>query len=75
MGGGGGCSWFHKVTFTEVMEFLTFDLVHNDVVVLGATVMRQCKGIAIGGTTSAQVASAYCAVRKNLFYSHVQPWD
>ena len=74
IGGGRYCEWVHKINFGQVLQFPTFDLLHNNIFMLSSTVMRQRRGIAMGGTTSAQVASVYCATREHHFYSHVQPW-
>ena len=40
---------FHAVPFLEVLGFVKFDLFGNDVFVFGNTVMRQLRGVAIGG--------------------------
>ena len=39
---------------------------------IGNRVYRQVRGIAIGGTCSAQLASMYCIMREHTFYS--RPW-
>ena len=60
VGGGGDTEWFHRIPFSEVLKFVRFDTHCNDIFVVGGTVMRQVRGLAIGGTCSAPLANAYC---------------
>ena len=39
-----------------MLNFVTFDTMHNDVFTVGGRVLRQKRGVAIGGTCSAQMA-------------------
>ena len=48
------CQWAH------MSEYLHFDLFENDLSLLGTTVFRQRRGVAIRGVLSAQCASSYC---------------
>ena len=73
LGGGGDPKLFHKMTFAGVIQFVKFDLEANDIFLLGPTLMRQLRGVAIGGTCSAPLARAYCAQREHLFYQCVAP--
>ena len=43
--------------WTDFSNYLKFDLFFNDIFVLGGQVMRQKRGVAIGGMCSAQCAS------------------
>ena len=51
---------------------MTYEVRYNDLFVLGTRVLRQKKGLAIGGMISAQRASLYCMYKEHMFYS--QPW-
>ena len=75
VGGGGDTTWYEKISWTQVMQFMHFDIMQNDTFVIGASIMRQKRGIAIGGTTSAPAACAYCCAREHLFLRQVQPWS
>ena len=70
--GKGSSEQFWNVSFTELMNFLQYEVCHNDLFVVGDTIYRQTRGVAIGGTTSAQLACIYSMVCENRFYS--QPW-
>ena len=71
VGCGGDAKLFHKITFDE---FVKFDLDANDIFLLRSTLMRQLRGVAIGGTCSAPLACAYCIQRENLYYQIVRPF-
>jgi hypothetical protein len=74
VGCGGDAKLFHKITFDDVKKFVKFDLEANDIFLLGSTLMRQLRGVAIGGTCSAPLACAYCIQRENLYYQTVRPF-
>jgi len=65
--------FFTNLSFPEVMTFCRFDVLKNDVFVVGSSVMRQKRGIAIGGTGSAQLANADLFVREHKFYPLTDP--
>ena len=65
---------YTNVRFTDVNDFLRFDIFHNDIFVIGNAIYEQIKGIAIGGTISASCANAFCLMREHHFYSHVLPF-
>ena len=74
VGGGGDSKLFHKITFTDVKKFVKFDLEANDLFLLGSTLMRQLRGVAIGGTCSAPLACGFCIQREHLYYQTVRPY-
>ena len=49
--------YFTNITFSDVARFCKFDICHNNIFTMGSTVLRQVRGIAIGGTGSAQLAN------------------
>ena len=55
-----------------------FDIFFNDIFVLGGQVLRQKRGVAIGGFCSAQSASIFCMQREDFWHRHLQdktvPW-
>ena len=74
VGGGGDPKLFHKITFQDVQRFVKFDLEANDIFLLGSTLMRQLRGVAIGGTCSAPLACGYCIRKEHEFYQTVRPY-
>ena len=56
---------FTKISETELLSFLRFELFQNTVFIVGSRVYRQVRGVAIGGTASAQNASLYCMWREH----------
>ena len=58
----GKCSTqsYHVFHWHQVKQYLEFELFHNNLLVQGPFILRQHKGVPIGGTCSAQLASAYC---------------
>ena len=74
VGRGGDPKLFHRITFKDVKQFVRFDLEANDVFLLGSTLVRQLRGVAIGGTCSAPLACGYCIERENKFYQTVRPY-
>ena len=49
--------YFTNITWEEVLNFCKFDVLKNDIFTMGGSVYRQIRGIAIGGTGSAQLAN------------------
>ena len=74
VGGGGDRKLFHRISFTNVKKFILFDLEANNLFLLGSTLMRQLRGVAIGGNCSAPLACAYCIKREHLYYQTVGPY-
>ena len=56
--GTGYSKYFYNLTFQQVFDFCHFDVLHNDLFTVGSAVFRQKRGVAIGGTGSAQMAIA-----------------
>ena len=56
---GKGYDAFTNISWTEICNYMKFDLFFNDIFVLGGQVMRQKRGVAIGGMCSAQSASIF----------------
>ena len=51
---------FVNISEQELLTFLRFELFQNTVFIVGSRVYRQVRGVAIGGTASAQCASLFC---------------
>ena len=67
MGKGSSCH-YTNVTFAEVLAFVEYELTCNDIFVAGNRVLRQRRGLAIGGTCSAQLACLYCMYQEHEWY-------
>ena len=46
-----------NIKFSDILRFCEFDIFHNDIFTVGGSVFRQVRGLAIGGTGSAQLAN------------------
>ena len=68
--GTGYGKYYTNLTFTNVLNFCSYS---NDLFVFCNRVMRQKRGLAIGGTDSAQLASITLSVAKELYYPCVTP--
>ena len=55
---------FTNLSGTDVSQYLHFGLFENDLFLLGTRVLRQKRGVAIGGVLSAQCASLYGMYRE-----------
>ena len=51
---------YMNLSWAQVSKYLHYDLFDNDMFLLGSRVLRQKRGVAIGGVLSAQCASLYC---------------
>ena len=75
---GKGYDNFSNLSWTDVRNYMMFDIFFNDIFVLGGQVLRQKRGVAIGGFCSAQCASIYCMQREDFWHRHLQdktvPW-
>ena len=60
---------FDTFTFTQVLEYARYEVLKNDVFVIGNRVIRQVRGVAIGGTLSAQLACLYAIHREHQFFN------
>ena len=72
---GGPAPPFFECTTSRTKDALCFTFQmyeRKPLLLICYTIHRQIRGVAIGGTTSAQLACIYCMVRENRFYS--QPW-
>ena len=65
---GKGYDTFTNISWTDICNYMKFDLFFNDIFVLGGQVMRQKRGVAIGGMCSAQSASIYCMQREHFWH-------
>ena len=70
--GQGSKEQFHNVPYAALREFLEYELHHNALFCVGNTILEQIKGVAIGGTCSAQLSSIFTMVQEHRFYS--KPW-
>ena len=66
--GKGSARHFTNVTFAEVLAYVEYELFSNDIFVAGTRVLRQRRGVAIGGTCSAQLACLYCMYQEHDWY-------
>ena len=60
---------FDTFAFTQVLEYARYEVLKNDVFVIGNRVIRQVRGVAIGGTLSAQLACLYAIHREHQFFN------
>ena len=65
--------YFTNITFSDVARFCKFDICHNNIFTMGSTVLRQVRGIAIGGTGSAQLANISLFVAEHHHYPWITP--
>ena len=65
--------FFTNLNFQQVMRFCQFDIHCNDVFTVGSSVLRQVRGIAIGGTGSAQFANIDLFMQEQKFYPLTNP--
>ena len=70
--GTGSRDQFHNVPYAALREFLECELHHNALFCAGNTVLEQIRGVAIGGTCSAQLSSIF-TIQEHRFYS--KPWN
>ena len=70
--GTGSREQFHNVPYAALREFLEYELHHNALFCVGNTILEQIRGVAIGGTCSAQLSSIFTMVQEHRFYS--KPW-
>ena len=71
--GTGYGKYFTNLTFSDVANFCTYDIYHNDLFVFCNRILRQKCGLAIGGTGSAQLAFITLSVAEELFYPCITP--
>ena len=57
-----------NVSYWDVSAYVHREFHHNDLFVLGTRVLRQKKGVAIGGMISAQLVSMYCMCNRHKHY-------
>lgn len=56
-------SWnsdYFRLTWDNIMQFISWDLFHNNMFTAGHYLLFQINGVPIGGPLSAQLASLYC---------------
>ena len=71
--GTGSREHFHNVPYAALQEFLEYELHHIALFCIGNTILEQIRGVAIGGTCSAQLSSICTMVQEHRFYS--KPWS
>ena len=54
---------FHKIPFSEILNFVRWELFENHLFVVSDRVLSQKRGVAIGGALSAQLPSLYCMIQ------------
>ena len=59
---------FDTFTFSDVLEYARYEVPKNDVLVIGNWVMRQIRGVAIGGNLSAQLSCLYAIDPEHQFF-------
>ena len=76
---GKGYDTYSNVSWADICNYMRYDLFYNDIFVLGGQVMRQRRGVAMGGMCSAQSASIYCMQREDHWHQQQAetrvPWD
>ena len=66
--GQGSARHFTNLKFDDILAYVEYELYSNDVFVAGTRVLRQRRGVAIGGTCSAQLACLYCMYQEHEWY-------
>ena len=61
---------YMNLSWAQVSQYLHYDLFDNDMFLLGSRVLRQKRGVAIGGVLSAQCASLYCMYQGGVLFWH-----
>ena len=54
--GTGYTKYFTNITFQDLLDFVRYDVLYNDIFTVDGRVLRQKRGVAIDGTCSAQLA-------------------
>ena len=60
---------YTNITWDDIQTYIRYDVFDNDFFVVGNRLLRQKKGIAIGGIISAQLAELFCMAKELKFLS------
>ena len=71
--GTGYGKYFTNLSFSDAAAFCHYDIYQNDFFVFCNRVMRRKRGLAIGGTGNAQLASITLSVAEELYYPRITP--
>ena len=66
--GSGSPELYHNIDIQQVLRYVYFDIFCNDAFVFSNWVLRQKRGLAIGGPCSYQLASAKCMLSEHLHF-------
>ena len=66
--GSGSPELYHNIDIQQVLRYVYFDIFCNDAFVFSNWVLRQKRGLAIGGPCSSQLASAKCMLSEHLHF-------
>ena len=72
--GSGSPDLFHNIPVDDVLRYVYFDIFYNDAFVFTNQVLRQKRGLAIGGPCSSQLASGKCMLSEHRFYPVYPPF-
>ena len=71
--GTGYTKYFANITFQVALDFVRYDVLYNDIFTVGGRVLRQKRGVAIGGTCSAQLAITTLWAAEHAGYPAITP--
>ena len=72
--GSGSPDLYHNIDIHQVLRYVYFDIFCNDAFVFSNWVLRQKRGLAIGGPCSSQLASAKCMLSEHLYFPVYLPF-
>ena len=72
--GSGSPELYHNIDIDQVLRYVYFDVFCNDAFVFSNWVLRQKRGLAIGGPCSSQLASAKCMLSEHLHFPLYMPF-
>ena len=72
--GSGSPELYHNMDIDQVLRYVYFDIFCNDACVFSNWVLRQKRGLAIGGPCSSQLASAKCMLSEHLHFPLYMPF-
>ena len=71
--GTGYGKYYTKLSFTDVLNFCSYNIYHHDMFVFCNRMMRQKRGLAIGATANARLASITLPIAEELHYPCITP--
>jgi hypothetical protein len=60
---------FENFSWEEIRPFIHWEIFNHDIFTVGSRIMRQTRGMPIGGVMSAQLASIFCMVREHEYFT------